>query len=289
MIKYTKKNFLNMYMIANNFRKNYSTKINQTNKNYHIFTLSIPTKQYSNSKYWSAIYSTIHIENYSLEKYGLLNRMKAIELKKIIIVTISDKFVEDAARRTFKDDYSEITITFIDYKISKFFNVYTMQSFIEEYCERNLEIIYIIENLTWKNVCANFASIYIDISGGSNNKKHLLSSQQFRLSLLSYCLLGHSVYSNIVSSFHNPNPMDNKEINYNTNEVINFLIDFKAKQRKNNNNKVTDEKKDHSVKNENLNDNKKTEIIDSLNLENLPKKTKIIYKNKLFGEAPGGG
>ena len=51
MIKYTKKNFLNMYMIANNFRKNYSTKINQTNKNYHIFTLSIPTKQYSNSKY----------------------------------------------------------------------------------------------------------------------------------------------------------------------------------------------------------------------------------------------
>ena len=74
--------------------------------------------------------------------------MKAIELKKIIIVTISDKFVEDAARRTFKDDYSEITITFIDYKISKFFNVYTMQSFIEEYCERNLEIIYIIENLT---------------------------------------------------------------------------------------------------------------------------------------------
>ena len=81
--------------------------------------------------------------------------------------------------------------------------------------------------------------------------------------------------------------MDNKEINYNTNEVINFLIDFKAKQRKNNNNKVTDEKKDHSVKNENLNDNKKTEIIDSLNLENLPKKTKIIYKNKLFGEDQG--
>lgn len=107
-----------------------------------------------------------------------------------------------------------------------------MESFIEEYSDRNFEIIYIIENLSWKEVCAKFASIYIEISGGSNNKKHLLSSHQFRLSLLSYCLLGIPVLGFIIDSFHKGRDInDKKEINYSTNEVKNYIIDYKVKQR----------------------------------------------------------
>lgn len=61
-----KNKFLNIQ--ANNFRKKYSTNLNQTNIKYHIFTLSIPIKNPRNTNFWSSIYSTIYIENYSLEK-----------------------------------------------------------------------------------------------------------------------------------------------------------------------------------------------------------------------------
>lgn len=290
-------NFRLSYTQATIFIKKYTTKLDQTNNNnnnFYIFTLSIPTKNRVKLGFWSAIYSTIHIENYNLEKNNLIKRMEAIELKNIIIVTISDRFVEDAAKLTFKDPYSPILITFIEFKISKFFSVYTLNSFFDEYKERNFEIVYIIENLSWSEVCAKFLSVYIEISGGSNNKKHLLSSHQFRLSLLSYCLLGIPVYSFITKSFNEiRDDKDKKMISYNTEEVKNFIIDFKSKKRALANDKinsVSDEKKDHSENIETSN-NKTKEIIDKLNLDKLPKKKIIIYKNKLFGsfgeEVPG--
>jgi hypothetical protein len=74
----------------------------------------------------------------------------------------------------------------------------------------------------------------VDISGGSNRKKYLLSPNQFRLSQFLTCLHASSAPSTVNASFHKDNgnyfASDDKQINYSTKKQQEKIIDFTRSQ-----------------------------------------------------------
>lgn len=65
----------------------------------------------------------------------------------------------------------------------------------------------------------------IDISGGSNNKKHMLSPHQYRLSQFLTCLYRNEAPSKINESFHRT-IKDKKSLQYSTKSIQNDIINF---------------------------------------------------------------
>jgi hypothetical protein len=74
----------------------------------------------------------------------------------------------------------------------------------------------------------------VDISGGSNKKKYLLSPNQFRLSQFLSCLQASSAVLTVSESFHkdieNPEEGDNKDINYSKKKQQEKIINFAQTQ-----------------------------------------------------------
>lgn len=69
--------------------------------------------------------------------------------------------------------------------------------------------------------------VFINISGGSNSKKHILSPLNHRLSLFLICLYGGAYSSNeVIKSFHTDIGKDGKKMNdFSTKRFQNYIID----------------------------------------------------------------
>jgi len=218
--------------IATKFNRTYSSNSEQQmniNNFYHILTLSVPLKSSTKPRFWSSVVSNIYTENLRFD-HGLTLRMSNIELKNLVFVTVSDKY-SGATRRNFTDDDLGVTLTFIEFSVSSFFNTKRFYSFFEEYKSKNFEVVFIFENLSWKEICGKFASVYVDISGGSNNKKHILSTLQFRLSQILFCIYGSNASEYVSYSFHKSRTnRDIKEIDYTLSNIQEFIVDFNEKR-----------------------------------------------------------
>jgi hypothetical protein len=76
----------------------------------------------------------------------------------------------------------------------------------------NFETFYAFKGKSWKEICTLFFSVGIDISGGSNNKKHLLSPNQFRLTQFLFYLHGIETAKVINETFNKPKSDDSKKM-----------------------------------------------------------------------------
>lgn len=111
----------------------------------------------------------------------------------------------------------------------EFFNLDTLEFIFEDEKDKSFEHIFIFDTQNWRKICDLFARVFINISGGSNSKKHKLSPINHRLSLFLICLYGGANSSNEVNkSFHANLGKDGKKVNdftikNNQNIIINFI------------------------------------------------------------------
>lgn len=161
--------------------------------------MSTPTHSKSKVGFRSAIVTAIYLEKISLKEDIILERMLLLGIKKMNVVIISDEIVNDYTNE-FNKDSSSIKIEYIN--LIYFFSLENLDRLFSNKKGENYNTIYYIHNKNWSEVCMYFISACIDISGGSNNKKHLLSIHQFRLSQFLMCIYGNETSSLINQSFH---------------------------------------------------------------------------------------
>lgn len=204
------------------------------NKKFTFLTLSVPTPNQNKSGFKSAIACSFSENNFSyinLDKFFI--NMHNLNLKKFILITVinsvknPDSHYEQMGIKKFSNDNNcKITQLFITSR--RFFSLSTFDYLFEENKEKSYEYIFMFEDTNWKNICVSFLTCGIDISGGSNNKKHLLSPLQFKLSLFLICLYGGSQASNVVKKdFHRVFTSEDKKIYSSTPKYAQgLLIDF---------------------------------------------------------------
>jgi len=77
------------------------------------------------------------------------------------------------------------------------------------------QIIFGFLDLNWDLIVSQFRAVNIEVSGGSNSKKHLFSPNHLKLSQFLLCLLGDQTNEEVVESFHNTSKIHlSKYINY---------------------------------------------------------------------------
>lgn len=102
-----------------------------------------------------------------------------------------------------------------------------MEYFFSDNRSDNFEVVYVFHNINWKDICVLFATSGIDISGGSNSKKHLLSPHQYRLAQFLLCLEKSSASGVVSNSFHKSRTIkDKKWGDYSTKTTLQFIINF---------------------------------------------------------------
>jgi hypothetical protein len=112
-----------------------------------------------------------------------------------------------------------------------FFSLSTFNFLFNKNRNKNFEFFFVFKNMDWQNICTHFASTGVDISGGSNSRKHLISPNQHRLSLFLYCILGSESFGSINSSFHKTFEVGDKKIhNFNKKKEQDLIIDFAKTQ-----------------------------------------------------------
>lgn len=206
---------------------------NNQNNNFIILSLSTPTVNPNKSGFKSAIASSFKIKKFRYTPSKFLENMYNLDLKNIILIGVitsvsnQDSHYERMFIKNFSNDKKcNLKVLLINFE--RFFSLETLNYLFEENKEKSYEYIFFFENLNWKEICGYFFSCGIDISGGSNNKKHLLSPLQLKLSLFLSCVYGGSQASiEVKNSFHLPISDENKkELNYSIKEYQNKYIDF---------------------------------------------------------------
>jgi hypothetical protein len=190
---------------------------------YYLFTMSIPIPSKTKTDFRSAIVSSIFLERLELDQYEFLKRMTLLNLNKFNFVFISSKATE--IFWTQSRTYYRSTLTIDSVNLNYFFSFEGLNQYFQLRKEENYEIVYCIEGLSWHKICGHFALAFIDIPGGSNNKKHLLSPHQYRLSQFLTCLYGNKSSSKINESFHRI-IKDKKSLQYSTKSMQNDIINF---------------------------------------------------------------
>nr|YP_025889.1 DNA-dependent RNA polymerase [Moniliophthora perniciosa]AAQ74287.1 DNA-dependent RNA polymerase [Moniliophthora perniciosa] len=109
-----------------------------------------------------------------------------------------------------------------------FFNLSFFEFIFEKEKQYSFEYIFVFDDMSWHKICARFATASIDISGGSNNKKHLLSPLQSKLSLFLACWQnGANSSMEIVESFHRElTETDKKLFDYTTKSIQDLIIEY---------------------------------------------------------------
>lgn len=205
-------------------------KTTNENKMLHFFTLSIPTINKNKTGFKSSIVSAVRIPIVSIkfnESNEILKRMYFLNLRKILLIVIWDGVKEIKTRRRdyIFEDGKEYVLNLLFINPDYFFS---LKGF--EYClgfHKNNEIFYIIAKDSWQEICVLFVSIGIDISGGSLNKRHLISPNQYKLFQGLFCFYGPSASLLVSESFHKPKGrLDSKRNNFSTKENQDLIINF---------------------------------------------------------------
>ena len=203
-----------------------------THKNqnfFNIITLTVPVAKSKKAGFQSAIVSSIFIDNNQLmidpDMYG---RMHTLGLRHFNLVIINND-IKCYNKIEFGDKilniYCSLTVHFINE--SSFFSLKSFEFFFNKNKEKNFEYVFAFQNINWDDVCASFISAGIDISGGSNTKKHLISPIQHRLSLFLMCFFGTKSSFFVSESFHREfKASDKKLIDYSTKKSQDLVIDL---------------------------------------------------------------
>jgi hypothetical protein len=207
------------------------TQIQQTNY-YNVVTLSVPIANKQKSGFQSAIASSIYLNTLKINYHEFLERMNLLHLRNINLVFISNNVINyDKVvykEQLYGNSYS-LTLHFIN--IESFFSYSSFEYYFNLNKNKKKLRMYIclskIKLLLRKDICNHFASTGVDISGGSNSKKHLISLLQHRLSLFLLCAFGSESYGIVNGSFHKPYQDGDKKTNdYSTKSNQNLIIDF---------------------------------------------------------------
>ncbi len=172
---------------------------------YHLLTLSVPVLNKNRSGNTTAITSSIYIEDLFIKKKEFLTRMFYLNLRDMALVLISDETEIDTGNiEVLEENFGTVTckLTILYFNPEDFFSYSGFAYFFSEHKDKNYEIIYAFKGKTWKELSFLFGTTGVDISGGSNNKKYLLSPHQFRLSQFLSCLYGSHASTIVKESFH---------------------------------------------------------------------------------------
>ena len=194
---------------------------------YHLVTISSPVL--SNTKYGfkSAIASTVTVDHLVFTQMFYI-RMYYLGLRNINLVIISDLYPR-YVHKEIKEKYhgEDCTLSYDLIHPDDFFSLDTLDYFFNKKKGKSFEFVFAFQNQSWHDICARFTVSGIDISGGSNNKKHLLSPLQHRLSLFLMCLYEAKSFNVVNESFHSKRPIDdNKLADYSTKSAHKQIIDF---------------------------------------------------------------
>jgi len=208
----------------------HQNQVQAQNKNFfHLITLTIPVARIKDSGFKSAIASSISINDNKLTiESDFYQRMYSLGLRNFHLVIINDDLI-DYKKSVIGDKilnvYCSLTIHYIN--TDSFFTLKSFEFFFNKNKDKNFEFAFAFQNLHWVDICSRFISTGIDISGGSNTKKHLISPVQHRLSLFLMCIFGSKSTSFVNESFHRDfKESDKKGSDYSTKERQNLIIDL---------------------------------------------------------------
>jgi len=200
------------------------------NKNFfHLITLTVPVAKSKKAGFQSAIVSSIFInDNKLIIDPDLYSRMHTLGLRHFNLVIINDD-IKCYDKREFGDKnlnvYCSLTVHFIN--ANTFFSLKSFEFFFNKNKDKNFEFVFAFQNITWDEICTGFINTGIDISGGSNTKKHLISPVQHRLSLFLMCFFGTKSSSFVNESFHRDfKESDKKLTDYSTKKRQGLIIDL---------------------------------------------------------------
>lgn len=191
---------------------------------YYLFTMSVPIESNTKTGFKSSIVSSIFLKEFKFDKEKILEQMLKmnLNLKFVYISALNKKNIETFESR---HGYSKITCDVVSLKY--FFSNDGLGQYFLYSKNDNFEVVFCIKGLDWASICGRFALLFIDISGGSNTKKHMLSPHQFRLSQFLICFYGNDVPSIINESFHRQKTEnDKKNLNLSYKKIQNSIIDL---------------------------------------------------------------
>ena len=204
------------------------TTTNQ-NLDFNIVALSVPVINKNKSGFKTAIVSTISTESFKIHKVNFLKRMNDLGLRSIVLVFVTDdkRFFVNDLKEIFGQEAVLCTLKLMHINYDDFFSLSSIEYFFSEKKDKNFETFYAFKGKSWPNICSLFISAGVDISGGSNNKKHLLSPNQFRLAQFLFCLHGTEASKVISKTFIKPRTAEIKKAgDYSTKFVQDHVIDL---------------------------------------------------------------
>lgn len=208
------------------------TQFNEKQKQkFTILTLSTPVPNKNKSGFNSVIGSSITTTDFSFSKDIVLDRMYILNLRKFILIYINTKDTRIGVHYLIKtfNNHIKCKLQMMFFTKEMFFTLSTFNYLFIANKEHSYEYIFIFENLEWVDICAEFSVLSIDVSGGSNNKKYLLSPLQLRLSLfLSAVYGGSSASLEVTKSFHRDRTLETnvKGVDFSSKKSQKKLIDF---------------------------------------------------------------
>jgi hypothetical protein len=203
---------------------------NQNQLPFIIAAISTPIPNKNKTGFKSAIATSFFTYDFNLNPHEMLERMNSLKISKyrIYIVSGDDNYLSN---HIFSEKKSHIKIIILGFE--NFFNLHNFTKIWFENKGNSFENIFIFKGLEWNQIIAQFISVGVDISSGSNNKKHLLSPLQLKLSIFLSCVYNFSEASNqIINSFHRKlTKKDMKGVDQSTKEIQKVLIDFAASNK----------------------------------------------------------
>jgi hypothetical protein len=201
---------------------------NQINNLFTLIALTVPKPSDNKSGYTSAIFSSVYLQSLDCNFLEFSVRMNSLNLRNVTLVFISEDTKEYKNQLMERNiDGNDYSLTLHSFNTEEFFCKSNLEYFFEKKKETNFETFFAFKNLHWGTICTYFIANGIQISGGSNSKKHLISPLQHRLSLFLICAFGSESYAIINDSFHKPYQEESKKnFDSSTKFTKNIVIDF---------------------------------------------------------------
>lgn len=208
----------------------------------------------------SSIASIVIIENFKFYVKDILSRMEILGVKRIIIIFITpnsdaeNNKIDNRSIYNNKQETAEIKVIYILEEY--FFSFDYLNELFKLYNEEpNHNILFCFSDLKWMRIAAKFMTVNIEVSGGSNSKKHMISPNQLKMVQLLTCLFGDSVKGIVSNSFHKRSKEEvMKVINYENPEVKEYINNTVGEKHSvNNDNKEVVDVLKKSLNNQNNN------------------------------------
>lgn len=200
-----------------------------TNDNQKLFYTSIVfTKPLlKNNEFYSSIASS-HLL-YGIESFNIKNDLLSEKLDiiykdklKLIIIDKGFKQIEESKLgNSIKNDFTEFDIPF-----EEFFSDEGIKNLLIN--NKNINnSIFLFRGLDYHDITTNLAIFKINVSGGSNTKKHLLSPVQLRLARFIIAISTHSGLE-VSGSFHYNRIKNQSRIDWTRKELRNSILNLNS-------------------------------------------------------------